>query len=54
MTIFGVGYRSLEYQVRPPHERWWPVLAGEFRSLFRSRWGVFLFIGCPDRFDPRG
>ncbi len=46
MTIFGVGYRSLEYQVRPPHERWWPVLAEEFRTLFRSRWGVFLFIGC--------
>ena len=46
MTIFGVGYRPLEYHARPRHERWWPVLAEEFRTVFRSRWGVFLFIGC--------
>ena len=46
MTIYGVGYRSLEYEAEPRHKRWWPVLVHEFRTLFRGRWGVFLFIAC--------
>lgn len=46
MTIYGVGYRSLDYEVEPRHKRWWPVLVREFRTLFGNKWGVFLFIAC--------
>ena len=44
MTIYGVGYRTLEYEVQPRHKRWWPVLVQEFRTLFSNKWGVLLFL----------
>jgi ABC-type transport system involved in multi-copper enzyme maturation permease subunit len=46
MTIYGVGYRKLEYAPEPIWRRLQAIAVIEFRSLFRSRWGVALFILC--------
>lgn len=44
MTIFGTGYRSLEFKPLPGWKRAWPLVVSEFRSLFRSIWGVLVFL----------
>lgn len=44
MTIYGVGYRSLEYEPTSWFERVAAIARLEFRRPFRTRWGVVLFI----------
>jgi ABC-type transport system involved in multi-copper enzyme maturation permease subunit len=46
VTIYGVGYRSLQYRSESAVARLAAVAALEFRTLFRSRWGVALFAIC--------
>ncbi len=46
MTIFGMNYRAAPYEPVHGIRRAWPILVLEFRSLFRSVWGVALFACC--------
>ncbi len=46
MTIHGVGYRPLVYQPSSMIDRLWPIAKLEFRVMFRSRWGVLLYLAC--------
>ncbi len=46
MTIYGVGYRSLQFEPQPVRERLQPIVSLEFRTLFRTRFGVALFLFC--------
>lgn len=41
MTIYGTGYRSLDYQPTGWTARLWPVATNEVRSMFRPRFGVW-------------
>jgi ABC-type transport system involved in multi-copper enzyme maturation permease subunit len=44
MTIYGVGYRTLEYEPTSWFERVGAIATMEFKRPFRNRWGVSLFI----------
>jgi len=44
MTIYGVGYRRLEYQPTRWWSRIWAITVLEYKKPFRTRWGVILFI----------
>lgn len=44
MTIYGVGYRTLEYQPTSWFARVGAIASLEFKKPFRTRWGVILFI----------
>jgi len=48
MVIHGVRYRPLDYQPTSRWRRGWPIAWNEFRSMFKMRWGmgIFLFILC--------
>lgn len=46
MTIYGRGYRDAVWLPVPASRRWLPLAQMEFRSLFRSRWGIGLFVFC--------
>ncbi|HLQ36213.1 MAG TPA: hypothetical protein VK348_00325, partial [Planctomycetota bacterium] len=46
MTIYGVGYRPLQVALLSPVRRLWPLVVLEFKSLFRTRWGVVGFLLC--------
>lgn len=46
MTVFGLGYRTLEYAPTPWRVRVWAIARREAAALFRSRWGVMLFFLC--------
>ncbi|GAB4138950.1 MAG: hypothetical protein Fur0037_04920 [Planctomycetota bacterium] len=46
MTIYGIGYRRAEFAPEPAWRRLGPIASLEFRTIFRSRWGVALFLGC--------
>lgn len=46
MTIYGVGYRSLRYDPVSTLVRLRAVADVEFRTLFRSKWGVAVFFLC--------
>lgn len=41
MTIYGTGYRALDYQPTSGLARLWPIATNEFRSMFRPRFGVW-------------
>ena len=44
MTIYGVGYRGLEYQPTPWFARVGAIASLEFTKPFRTKWGLILFI----------
>ena len=44
MTIYGVGYRGLEYEPTSWFTRIWPIARLEYTKLFRSKRGLALFI----------
>ncbi len=46
MTIYGRGYRRLEYAPTTAWRRLWPVAGGEYRTLLRRRLGVVAFLLC--------
>ncbi len=46
MTIYGVGYRGLEYQPTSWFGRIWPIATMEFHKLFRTKRGLGLFIAA--------
>lgn len=48
MTIYGHGYRArlAGYAPEPVWRRLWPIARHEFRTLFRTVWGVVLFVFC--------
>jgi hypothetical protein len=46
VTIYGVGYRSLQYEPTPMLARLRAVADVEFRTLFRGKWGVAVFFLC--------
>jgi hypothetical protein len=46
MTIHGLGYRPFHYQPVARLLRLVPIFAAEFRTLFRTRWGVALWFFC--------
>lgn len=45
-TIHGTGYRQLEYEPTPRWARIWPIAVLEFKSLFRRRFGNWLYFVC--------
>lgn len=46
MTIYGRGYRPLQYQPTSRWARLWSVTQEELRTLFRRRLGVLAFLVC--------
>lgn len=46
MNDLRLGYRVAAWRPVPAFRRWWPLAVSEFRTLFRSRWGVALFCFC--------
>ena len=46
MTIYGVGYRGLEYQPTSWFGRIWPIATMEYHKLFRTKRGLALFIAA--------
>ncbi len=46
MTIYGAGYRTLDYQQTGMWTRMWPVAWNVYRGLFRKRAGILLFVAC--------
>ncbi len=46
MTIYGVGYRALRYEPVSTLVRLRAIADVEFRTLFRSKWGVAVFFLC--------
>lgn len=46
MTIYGLEYRPAPYQPEPARRRLLPIVKLEFTTLFRSKWGVVLFVAC--------
>jgi len=46
MAIHGTGYRPLEYRPTSLLRRMWAISALEYKSLFRRRLGVMVFIAC--------
>lgn len=46
MTIYGLRYRPAPYVPTSTWRRLWPVARLEFGTLFRSKWGVALFLAC--------
>ncbi|MHC4850562.1 MAG: ABC transporter permease [Planctomycetota bacterium] len=46
MTIYGVGYRGLQYEPTSWFGRIWPIASMEFHKLFRSKRGLGLFIAA--------
>ncbi len=46
MTIYGVGYRGLEYQPTSWFDRIWAIATMEFHKLFRTKRGLGLFIAA--------
>lgn len=46
MTVYGLDYRPKPYEPTSATARLLPLAASEFRALFRSRWGIVLFVFC--------
>lgn len=46
MTIYGMDYRPAPYEPIAGWRRLWPLVHLEFSALFRSRWGIALYVAC--------
>lgn len=46
MTILERGYRRLVYSPTPMRARLWSIVAIEWKSLFKTKWGLFAFLLC--------
>ncbi len=46
MTVFGMGYRRLEYRPTSTLRRWLAIAFGELRAPFRTRLQTILFLIC--------
>ncbi|MGE3171107.1 MAG: hypothetical protein AB7O97_00690 [Planctomycetota bacterium] len=46
MTVHGLDYRPGPYRPTGRLQRLWPLAVVEFRSLFRGKWSIALFLVC--------
>lgn len=46
MTVYGLEYRPKPYAPTGWFRRLSPLVRGEFRALFRGRWGIALYACC--------
>jgi ABC-type transport system involved in multi-copper enzyme maturation permease subunit len=46
MSIYGAGYRALQYVPMPAWRRLWSVARLEYTVLFKRRLGIVMFILC--------